>query len=118
MSRRFRVLVVISVLFPVIALAPGALNAQLVVVSGAIYVYNPGGTEPAPAVGHRVYLFNRSTGWIGPSVTDNYGRFAFYKVTQSSYLLTIYYRNPGIPPFEKPITVPPEIVETIVLPHE
>lgn len=98
-------------------LIPSAVEAQTASVAyGSIFVYDPSGSHPTPALGYKVYLFNRSTNWIGPSVTDSYGRFAFYNIPYNIYLLRVYYRNPEDSPFEEQINVPGPI-NPIVLPH-
>jgi hypothetical protein len=117
MTTRHPAWIVVAAVMWCLALALRAVSAELPVVSGSVYVYQAGGSRPAAAVGHRVYLYNKATGWIGPSVTDNYGRFAFYHVSPNKYLLRIYYRDTKTQPFQAQITVPPALVRSIVLPH-
>lgn len=62
-------------------------------LSGSLYRYNPTlrKTRPPALPGQRVYLYsNRPSRWIGPSITDSYGRFAFYDLSPGVYLLRIY----------------------------
>jgi hypothetical protein len=67
-----------------------ALNQKLS-LSGALYLYEPANPKAPPLPGYRAYLYSsQSKRWIGPSITDNYGRYAFYDVTPGTYLLRIY----------------------------
>jgi hypothetical protein len=66
---------------------------QKLSLSGALYRYEPANPKasPPPLPGYRAYLYSRpSNRWIGPSITDSYGRYAFYDVAAGTYLLRIY----------------------------
>jgi hypothetical protein len=44
----------------------------------------------APAIGYDVYISdNGGQTWLGPAVTDNRGRFAFYGISGERYLLSV-----------------------------
>lgn len=71
----------------------GALSAQSQQkgITGSIFLYNEAGGNPIPLSGYEVYLYDRqSQKWMGPSITDAYGRYAFYGIQEGSYLLRIY----------------------------
>lgn len=71
----------------------GALSAQSQQqgITGSIYLYNEAGGNPIPLSGYEVYLYDRqSQKWMGPSITDAYGRYAFHGIQEGSYLLRIY----------------------------
>ncbi len=66
---------------------------QTLSLTGALYRYEPANPKaaPPPLPGYRVYLYSRQANrWIGPSITDSYGRYAFYDVDSGTYLLRIY----------------------------
>lgn len=68
----------------------GPANAQVVTFSGA--VYHSGGYGSLPVPGAQVLLFN-GVAWIGPSITDSYGRYAFYNAPPGTYLLRVIVNN-------------------------
>jgi hypothetical protein len=77
------------------ARSPGALAdiSQTLSLAGALYRYDSSNSKAAPPAlpGYWVYLYSRqSHRWIGPSITDSYGRYAFYDVVSGTYLLRIY----------------------------
>ncbi len=66
---------------------------QSLSLSGTLYRYEPANRKapPPPLPGYRVYLYSRQANrWIGPSITDSYGRYAFYDISYGTYLLRIY----------------------------
>jgi hypothetical protein len=73
-------------------LAAGApALAQSVSLSGTLYQYRPAQDRPAPASSVRIFVREPSAGkWIGPILTDEYGRFAFYNLKAGRYLLKVY----------------------------
>lgn len=85
-------------------------------VLGVLYRQNQASTSsPVPLSGYDVYLYSKGTGWIGPSVTDSYGRFALYKIAPGDYLLRIY--TSGCEAWQQEIKAPSR-VEPIVLPGD
>ena len=63
-------------------------RAQSLSLSGSLWIYQPS-ARPLPAVGYKVYLYSKSSGWSRPSYTDNSGRYAHYGVKPDKYLLQI-----------------------------
>ena len=72
----------------ILAIALGGRPAKAQVVSFVGTVYRSTGY---PLPGLQVGLFSSGTGWIGPSITDSYGRYAFYNTPPGQYLLRITY---------------------------
>jgi hypothetical protein len=64
------------------------LRAQNLSLSGSLWIYQPN-ARPLPAVGYKVYLYNKQNGWSRPSYTDSAGRYAHYGVRPDKYLLHI-----------------------------
>jgi hypothetical protein len=62
-------------------------RAQVVSFSGSLYHTN--GAQSMPIPNAQVGLFSSGTGWIGPSITDSYGRYAFFSVPPGQYLLRV-----------------------------
>jgi len=57
-------------------------------VSGSVF---RAGQNATPWPGLRVYIHGAQGNWIGPSITDGYGRYAFSGLTyQKQYLLRVY----------------------------
>jgi hypothetical protein len=110
MMPRRALLLATAMLIGAIALVPCPARAQTAtIVVGSVFVYNPSGSHPVPAVGYKVYLYNWNSGWIGPAVTDGYGRFAFYNIRYDTYLLRINARAVNTPVFQEQIRVPGHI---------
>jgi hypothetical protein len=107
MKRLSQVLAVAAFL-PLAALWAG--YSQKVVtytVVGSLFIQNRNGPQPIPASGYAVYIINaRTTQSTGPSITDSYGRFTFYRVPAANYILRIY--RSGERMFEEVIPVPPD----------
>jgi hypothetical protein len=64
------------------------LHAQSLSLSGSLWIYQPN-ARPIPAVGYKVYLYNKQSGWSRPSYTDGAGRYAHYGVRPDKYLLHV-----------------------------
>jgi hypothetical protein len=64
------------------------VHAQNLSLSGSLWIYQPN-ARPIPAVGYKVYLYNKQSGWSRPSYTDSAGRYAHYGVRPDKYLLHI-----------------------------
>lgn len=64
------------------------------VLAGAIYKLAYGDTKSVPVAGASVYLHPAAShddaAWIGPNLTDAYGRFTFQGPANGEYLLRIY----------------------------
>jgi hypothetical protein len=85
---------VLAVVLAVVVL-PGAAWAQShdASVSGSFYRYIPGQPQSPALPGAKVFirpLGLTSAQWIGPSVTDGYGRFSITAVPAGTYLLRMY----------------------------
>ncbi len=76
-----------------LALWCGMLTAQTESVSmtGSLYLYNASGNAPIPLAGYEVYLYHsESKKWIGPSISDAYGRYAFQGLQEGRYVMRVY----------------------------
>ncbi len=100
------------VFFLLLAAVPAAW-AQTGNLYGVLYRQNPGASAPIPLSKYEVYLYARSTGWIGPSLSDGYGKYAFYNVPAGRYLLRIHFRGTQV--WQQEVQVP-STVQPIVLP--
>jgi len=109
MSHR-RALIVVAL---VMVLVPSMARGQSPSVSGGVYRQAPGFSAPAPIRGLEVYLYSERTRWIGPAMSDTYGRFAFFAVAPGRYLLRVYWDRRMV--WQSEVTVPGRI-EPIVLP--
>jgi Carboxypeptidase regulatory-like domain len=63
-------------------------HAQSLSLSGSLWIHQPS-ARPLPAVGYKVYLYSKQSGWSRPSYTDSAGRYAHYGVRPDKYLLQI-----------------------------
>lgn len=68
--------------------AATTVRAQSLSLSGAVYIYQAN-ARPVPAIGYKVYLYNKQSGWSRPSFTDGAGRYAHYGVGPGNYLLLV-----------------------------
>lgn len=60
-------------------------------ITGSLYLYNAAGGNPIPLAGYEVYLYDiQAQKWMGPSITDAYGRYAFYGIQEGRRLIRIY----------------------------
>ena len=103
-------------LFLIIAILstfPLAAHAQNLSLSGCIYKYNHYGPYPIPIVGYQIFIFSQMTQWIGPAISDGYGRYAFYNVPSGQYLMII--RNGSYQLWQQMVIVPGSL-PPIVLP--
>ncbi len=89
-----------------------AFSQQRLCLSGSCYVVDRRIDRSVPAVGFNVYIYSKSTGWIGPSIIDSYGRYAFYNAPPGRYLMRIYQQKRHV--WEQGVVVP-GTVEQIVL---
>lgn len=80
---RFAALICLATL---VLLGARPAKAEAVTFFGSVYQTN--GSQSVPITGAQVLLFNGSS-WIGPSVTDTYGRYAFYNTPPGTYLLRV-----------------------------
>jgi len=74
-------------------LCSGVLTAQSesLSVTGSLYLYNASGKAPIPLAGYEVYLYHsESKKWLGPSISDAYGRYAFQGLQEGRHLLRVY----------------------------
>ena len=75
-----------SIILFFILVVSRAAYAQTGDLYGTIYTSSP----PHSALpGLRIFLRSDRTGEIGPSITDNYGRFAFYNIPRGTYTISI-----------------------------
>ena len=63
-------------------------QAQNLSLSGSLWIHQPN-ARLIPAVGYKVYLYNKQSGWSRPSYTDSSGRYAHYGARPDKYLLQI-----------------------------
>lgn len=90
------------------------VNAQAPSVTGSVHIHNPVGPFPYPAVGYEVFLWNGQQ-WSYPSITDSYGRFAFYNVPpRFGYLMRIYRLR--IQVWEQEISSPVTLAPIVISP--
>ncbi len=96
-----------------------AAMAQTGNLYGVLYRQNPAGPNPMPLSNHEVLLYSRSTGWIGPSLTDGYGKYALYNVPRGRYLLRINFRGSQVwqQEVEVPAAVPPIVLPALRSPR-
>lgn len=113
MTRRVIALVtfsLMSIFGPVLADAPKRG------VTGSLFKLGTGEPRPTAVVGASVYLHradpSKGDDWIGPNLTDLYGRFNFPNVESGKYLLRIY--SGTIHLWEQTVEAP-TIVEPIVI---
>jgi hypothetical protein len=85
-------------------------------VTGSLFKLGVSESRPAPVVGASVYLHRADSAsgadWIGPNLTDVFGRFNFPNVDSGKYLLRIY--SGTIHLWEQTLAAP-TIVEPIVI---
>ena len=83
-------------------------------LSGSVYRGGSGTTSSA-VVGALVYVHAASSNanWIGPAVTDTFGRYAFDAMSSGSYSLRIFINGKRV--WEQVVVVPGQ-VPPIVLP--
>ncbi len=93
--------------------ASSAAQAQTGNLYGVLYRQNPSASYPIPLSNYEIHLYARSTGWIGPSLTDRLGKYAFYNVPPGRYLMRIQFRNRQV--WQQEVQVP-GTVSPIVLP--
>jgi hypothetical protein len=70
-----------------IAIVSAGAYAQAASISGVVY---HAGKHATAWPGLKVYVHGVQGKWIGPSITDGYGRFAFVGLAQQHYLLRVY----------------------------
>lgn len=63
-------------------------HAQTLSLAGSLLIYRAN-ARPSPAVGYKVYLYSKQSGWSRASYTDSSGRYAHYGVVPGKYLLQI-----------------------------
>jgi hypothetical protein len=90
MNHRFKKAVLILFLLLTVV---GVAYAQQSNLYGSVYRHNPNAPSATPAAGYAVYVYSQMTGWVGPGIVDNYGRYAFYNLPPGWYLLQIYVQN-------------------------
>jgi hypothetical protein len=109
-TRRRRAAILGALAFLVV---PALAQAQSPSLSGSVYRQAPSARAPSPVRGLEVYLYSQRTRWIGPAMSDGYGRFAFFNVAPGRYLLRVYSDKRVV--WQGEVTVPGR-VEPIVLP--
>ena len=110
MNRRRLAALLVALAFLV---APVMAKAQSPSLYGSLYRQAPGAGAPTPVRGLEVYLYSARTRWVGPAMSDGYGRFAFFNVAPGRYLLRVYSEKRVV--WQGEVTVPGQ-VEPIVLP--
>lgn len=102
-----------------LALSFGGAEADAPSVSGALYKLGMGAQHSQPVRGASVYVHAAgqpaTAAWIGPNLTDQYGRFAIYNLAPGQYLLRIF--SSTIRLWQQTFVVPPEAkLGSIVIP--
>ena len=110
MKHRRRAVILVALAFLV---TPVMAEAQSPSLYGSLYRQAPRGSAPMPMRGLEVYLYSARTRWVGPAMSDGYGRFAFFNVAPGRYLLRVYSEKRVV--WQGEVTVPGQ-VEPIVLP--
>lgn len=85
-------------------------------IAGAVYQGGSGPTSSA-VPGATVYVHdanNASAAWMGPIVTDTYGRFTFGGLASGSYLLRVFRTKVQV--WQQVVPVPPGRPDPIVVP--
>ena len=82
-------------------------------LNGTLLRYNPNGPRPLPESGDKVYIYSSRTGWIGPSITDDYGRYAFYDLAlQGPYVMRVYADDREV--WEQDVSVPGTVAPIVL----
>jgi hypothetical protein len=96
----------------------GGLEADTASITGALYKLTMGKTKSQPVAAASVYIHaagQPSAAWIGPSLTDQFGRFTFYNVPPGQYVLRIF--SSTIRLWQQTLNVNPEAkLGSIVIP--
>ncbi len=59
-------------------------------LTGTVYLYTAGKQSPTPLSGYEVRVYDpQQKKWSNPSVTDAYGRYAFYGMPKKKHVLTV-----------------------------
>jgi hypothetical protein len=88
MNIKFKCVTLLLLVGSVAATVPASGPLAL---SGAVFhTAEKANTQPRPWAQLSVYLFSEQRRWIGPSMTDFYGRFAFIGIKPGTYLMRIY----------------------------
>jgi hypothetical protein len=82
-----------------VALLPSKLGAQS--TTGVLSVYgrvtHTSGQNKSSKAGDHVLLYDFSKhAWIGPALTDNDGRYAFYDLVVAPYILALYVKGKSV----------------------
>ena len=110
MTRRCRAVILAALTSLVV---PALARAQSPSLYGSVYRQAPRASAPTPVRGLEAYLYSQRTRWVGPAMSDGYGRFAFFNVAPGRYLLRLYSEKRVV--WQGEVTVPGR-VEPIVLP--
>jgi hypothetical protein len=88
-------------------------------LKGSVYLFAPQGEDPTPVSGYEVKLYDmQQKKALNPSVTDAYGRYAFFGIPSGRYILSIIKTGPHWRQFlwRQEVTAP-GAVAPIVLPQ-
>jgi hypothetical protein len=112
MTRKFAFTVILGLSVYSVCCCRADSQSSTVSFPGVVYRNSAGVSKPVP--GCQTFLYNPSSGWIGPSITDAYGRFAFYNVPRGEYVLRIF-DGSGHQIWNEAVVVPTPAVHTVVL---
>ena len=83
------------VLCLLVAALGAAAGAEETGLTGAVYLYAAGKQQPIPLSGYEVKLYDREKKeWSNPSITDAYGRYAFFGIAAKKYVLNVSKAGP------------------------
>jgi hypothetical protein len=73
-----------------VCLPGAAAGAAETALTGGVYLYAAGRQQPIPLSGYEVRLYDREKKiWLNPSITDAYGRYAFFGIAAKKYVLSV-----------------------------
>ena len=103
---------------PLIAQTRGgpAIRTAAPVLAGSIYKLAYGDAKSVPVTGASVYLHPSNSqddaDWIGPNLTDAYGRFTFQGPANGQYLMRIYSGTMRV--WEQVVQIPTKLAPIVV----
>jgi len=115
--KRVRFTLLAALLWP-LCFCVTAAHADTPSVSGSLYKLRLGDKNSAAVVGASAYVHpvgDASSPWIGPNLTDRFGRFVFYNLPSGAYVIRIF--SSTIRLWQQTLNVNPEAkLGSIVIP--
>jgi hypothetical protein len=91
--KKHNVIKVITII--VVMLCASTVTAEDTALKGTVYLYAPQAENPIPVSGYEVKLYNvKQQKSLNPSITDAYGRYAFFGIPRGKYVLSITKAGP------------------------